>query len=180
MAANKIVNNSNKSKKQPDNSIKSIETRLKSVKSVKTNKFLALKEKNKKNNKKSAKIEKKKKTSDVSSINKEKKLSKDIISSANTNKNKILNIKENVSIKTTGDKNAVQTINNAIKPEKSVQAAKFRQNNAAAKIAPYETADNIILLKRKMHKEIFQRCLERKLLTNMEVWEEHETSVDSE
>jgi hypothetical protein len=170
MAAKKILNNTVKSKKKKETFLKTEKTRLKSVKSNnlnKNDKFKALKEKKLENNKNSSKIE--------------KKNNKTSISSANKDNNRAANVKSGVNSAKSTIISSSQTKNNALISEKNVPATKGKQNTNETKKTPYETVGNIILLKRKMHREIFQRCLERKLLSGMDVWDERdrETSVDN-
>jgi hypothetical protein len=64
----------------------------------------------------------------------------------------------------------VKSLVNKIQIESGESNNKKPSNNK--KIKSKSTIEDIILLKRKMNREIFNRCLEKKLLSVMDSWEE--------
>jgi hypothetical protein len=62
------------------------------------------------------------------------------------------------------------------KDKKELTKAKAASGSAKKQVS-IEAQEKIYQLKRKMHRDIFQRCLERKLLTGVESWEEPEPEI---
>ncbi|MFA6449606.1 MAG: hypothetical protein WCX65_09065 [bacterium] len=171
MAAKKVVNNLNKSLNKSVNSKNTAKTSLASDK--KDTHDVPHGEKQLKDNRLTANITPKR-TKDFSSITKANNIKIIDNNPANTKakqKNKA-EIKNIVSGKSDYVKNNKHQNDNSDKTTTKTTNLKNKQNSNADKTSLSEKAEKINALKRKMHKEIFQRCLERKLFTGADVWDE--------
>jgi hypothetical protein len=162
MAAKKVVNTSKTTNRKSNISSKSVASDSKPVKTVnKSNKPAP-----------SGNVPKDNKLSLKNTVDTEKRLSPP----AKFKKNQINDVIHEAP-KSAKDKNSNKSQKAQVKSGKITISTQEKKNNGAGKAGKFEAAEKIIMLKRKMHKDIFQRCLERKLLAGVDSWEESELNI---